>query len=207
MIIILLYFFTILGVSYETDIQSNTLSTINSIVKFIWDKTLSTPILLESGDIPFTPHLRCDLSSELVNFKELECLLSTSPLRWIIYDQETSHLTFDQIIETGDLFIEWVEKDRQNDLIRAKTCSKISSVDSKISKQINQFLVRKRFDRCGHGGHSQVNYFHYHFSYNKFHLLFLLFNPYKILDLSRFWSNERIIMFTTIKINIKSIKM
>lgn len=145
-----------LGISYETDVQMHTFDTANKIVKFLWDKTLSAPPPLQQSDISFVPHLRCDLSSELVNFKELECLLSTSPLRWIIYDQETIHLTFDQIIETGDLFVEWVEKDRQNDLVRTKTCSKISSVDPKIAREINKFTVNKKFNRCGHGGHTQV---------------------------------------------------
>lgn len=148
----------LVGTSYESNIQPQFLQTLNSILKFIWDGSLF-PQGIQQLQTPYIPHTKCNMENELINFKELECMLGSSPIRWVIYDHEKNYLSFDLILQSGDDFREWVRKD---DPMITNKCKIKTEKDMKILKELTKFnKLQKRVGRCGHGGHTQVQYTHH----------------------------------------------
>jgi hypothetical protein len=155
------------GTSYEFNIQTDLLGTYSALLAFIWSparpRSSASPSPPSSAHLKdelsvYHPHLRCDLSDELSNYKELECALASSPLHWVINDrQQASLLSFEQILESGDRFLEYV---KQADPVILKTCQTRARarLDPRVFKELARFKMQKRANRCGHGGHTQVDH-------------------------------------------------
>jgi hypothetical protein len=105
--------------------------------------------------------------------------LAFSPLRWALTDREKEMLTFEQVIQSGDEFIRWVEaekednskenersqrgkrrieKDRKNDPLKSNNCRATIPSDYKalLNQQLSLFPIEKKLTRCGHGGHTDI---------------------------------------------------
>jgi hypothetical protein len=150
------------GTSYEFNIQTDLVQTYTSLLDFIWSTARSpsppsklSPDLTQELSV-YHPHLRCDLSDELSNFKELECALGGSPLRWVINDRQQTLLSFDQILTSGDRFLEYVQHEQDPAILKTCQSRARARLDPRAFKELSKFKIQKRANRCGHGGHTEV---------------------------------------------------
>lgn len=141
----------LIGLSYESDVHRDVLVALEKIVDFVKDADDPHPALIS---VPFDYHSRCDLSIELYNFKELECVFGTTPLKWLIHENKHS-LEFDQVMQSGFDFMDYVaeQKNLNNDIMSHKMCR--IPVNLTILNEYKARLTKNR-GRCGHGGHTKV---------------------------------------------------
>jgi hypothetical protein len=146
------YGIVLAGLSYEVDIHRDVLVALEKIIEFVVTDKEPHPVL---SSVPFDYHSRCELSIELYNYKELECVFGPTPLKWLIFENQNS-LEFEEVMKAGYEFMDYVEQQKEinNDIMSHKMCR--IPVNLTILNEYKTKLTKTR-GRCGHGGHTKVS--------------------------------------------------
>ena len=146
-----------IGLTYEHDILPDHMSSLKRIANFLWDPgsgLLPDPVEVNPSSY-FTVLGECELNRMIYNFKELNCLLSNTGLKWMVNSDESYN--FGDIMELGDQFKNWVSEQRgglkTQKLMNPLLCRVVADHQDVENAAL---AVRKHSRRCGHGGHSPV---------------------------------------------------
>ena len=139
------------GLSFESDIHHDIVMAMEKVAEFIAPPGETIPAI---RDVPFHYHNRCDLATELYNYKELECVFGPTALSWVVHETKNK-LNFESIMASGDEFLAYVvqQKERDNDIMNPRVCR----VPANLT-MLNEYKMKltKVRGRCGHGGHKKV---------------------------------------------------